>query len=90
MTPPGAIVGKKYGWTELPERARPHVGTTDVDLVIGLAVGDSRQNFPGGADSVDVSTLDPAPSCLWVTTATFAFADRTTQDASSTTPCSRR
>lgn len=24
----------------LPEGARPHVGTTDVDLVIGLAVGD--------------------------------------------------
>lgn len=30
----------KYLIGELPTGARPHVGTTDVDLVIGLALGD--------------------------------------------------
>ena len=30
----------RYIVGSLPEGARPHVGTTDVDLVIGLAVGD--------------------------------------------------
>lgn len=28
----------RYLITELPEYARPHVGTTDVDLVVGVAV----------------------------------------------------
>lgn len=30
----------RYIVGSLPEGARPHVGTTDIDLVIGLAVGD--------------------------------------------------
>jgi len=30
----------RYLITELPNRARPHVGTTDVDLVVGVAVAD--------------------------------------------------
>lgn len=30
----------QYHIGQLPEGARPHVGTTDVDLVIGLALGD--------------------------------------------------
>ena len=30
----------RYIVGSLPEGARPHVGTTDVDLVIGLALGD--------------------------------------------------
>jgi len=32
----------RYIVGSLPEGARPHVGTTDVDLVIGLAVGDEN------------------------------------------------
>jgi hypothetical protein len=30
----------RYLITELPDLARPHVGTTDVDLVVGVAVVD--------------------------------------------------
>ncbi|MBE3075382.1 MAG: hypothetical protein IMZ75_10630 [Actinobacteria bacterium] len=37
----------RYIVGSLPEGARPHVGTTDVDLVIGLALGDESPEATG-------------------------------------------
>ncbi|OIN81315.1 hypothetical protein [Mycobacterium malmoense] len=43
----------RYIIGSLPEGARPHAGTTDIDLVIGLAVADESpeayRQFPGNA-----------------------------------------
>ena len=40
----------RYLVGQLPEGAAAHVGTTDVDLVIGLALGDETPDLPHPAE----------------------------------------
>lgn len=50
----------------LPEGARPHVGTTDVDLVIGLALGDeSPEAYRTLENNLKKALFEPENSFRW-------------------------
>lgn len=58
---PPYIVGR------LPEGVQPHVGTTDVDLVIGLAVDDAPETYRTLENNLKKSNFKPdSPSFRWV------------------------
>jgi hypothetical protein len=58
----------RYLVGRLPAGARPHVGTTDVDLVIGLALGDETpETYRTLQDNLEKSRFDPRePGSRWV------------------------
>ena len=57
----------RYLVGQLPEGARAHVGTTDVDLVIGLAVGDeTRETYSSLQNNLEKAHFDQRePSFRW-------------------------
>jgi hypothetical protein len=59
----------RYIVGSLPEGARPHVGTTDVDLVIGLALGDeSPEAYRTLENNLKKATFDDELSFRWTRT----------------------
>lgn len=57
----------RYIVGSLPEGARPHVGTTDVDLVIGLAVEDeSEEAYRTLENNLKKASFDASSSFRWV------------------------
>jgi hypothetical protein len=57
----------RYSVGTLPEGARPHVGTTDVDLVIGLAVeGESSEAYRTLENNLKKSGFKPESSFRWM------------------------
>lgn len=57
---PRYIVGR------LPEGARPHVGTTDVDLVIGLALDEAPETYKTLENNLKKSRFKDESSFRWV------------------------